>query len=351
MLLEVNITKQLPDFSSTVKFNMVVEKCGIFGSSGSGKSTLMNMLAGLIEPDTGFIRLGGITLFDRKKKINLPPDKRKIGVVFQQGHLFPHMNVQKNLFYGLKRRTPEERKIDPDQLIDVLELQRLLKRNVTRLSGGEKQRVAIGRTILACPDLILMDEPLTGLDRRLKFQIIPHLQRVFGEFSIPLLFISHSLEEMRLMTRDVLIMDHGRVEATRSSEELARTGSSNGSGGYANLLQLSSPKDLGDLIRFRWNRVDLMLVKTHQNKAGLFSLNGRDILLFKKHPEAASARNMLPCTVKSTYQTDWLVGVELDCQGSTLIAEIVPQSVNELDVRPGRELVAVIKASAFQRLF
>ncbi len=351
MELKVNVEKQFAAFKCAVHFSLRNEKCGVFGPSGSGKSTLMNMLSGLIVPDKGFICLNGKTLFDSEAKINLPPDKRRIGVVFQHALLFPHMNVEKNLFYGMNRTNAQERHIDPDQLISILQLEPLLNRNVTKLSGGEKQRVALGRTILACPDLILLDEPLTGLDGQLKFQIIPHLRRVFSEFSIPMLFISHSLQEMRLMTEDVLVMHKGRIANQLATEQLARTTLGSGIRGYTNLLDLDSPEDLGDLFSYRWGKVKLMLVKTNKKQGGQFSLGARDILLFKKHPEAASARNMLVCTVRKTYQTDWLVGVELDCQGNTLIAEIVPQSVEEMNIRPGTEIVAIIKASAFQRLY
>lgn len=351
MQLEVNVEKTFKDFTCAIHFSLNNGKCGVFGPSGSGKSTLMNMLAGLVTPDTGRIVLDGTTLFDSEKRINLSPDKRRVGVVFQHAHLFPHMSVKNNLFYGNKRSEDKERSIDPSQLISVLQLDSLMDRNVTQLSGGEKQRVALGRTILANPNLILLDEPLTGLDGQLKFQIIPHLQRVFSEFSIPMLFISHSLQEMRMMTDNVLVMGKGKINDQLSTEDLARTTLGTGGRGYTNLLNLDAPKDLGDLFSYGWGRVPLMLVKTHHATGGQFSLGGRDILLFKKHPEATSARNMLSCTVCSTYQTDWLVGVELDCQGNRLIAEIVPQSVKEMNLRPGTEVIAVIKASAFQRLY
>ncbi len=351
MQLDVEIEKKFTGFTCRVAFTFFEDKCGVFGPSGSGKSTVMNILAGLLEPDRGRIVLNGKTLFDSTKKINLPPEKRKIGVVFQQAHLFPHMNVLKNLYYGAKRRPVGERKIDPDQLISVLQLEHLLKRSVTLLSGGEKQRVALGRAILACPDLILMDEPLTGLDGHLKYQIIPHLKQVFSEFNIPMLFISHDLQEMRMMTDKVMVMLNGTVQEQVLTEELARSSLGTGGRGYTNLLELSAPTDLGDLFSYKWGSVDLAIVKSHTAAGGQFSINGRDILLFKKHPEATSARNMLTCTVKKTYQTDWLVGVELDCQGNTLIAEIVPQSVQELGIKPGTKVVAVMKASAFQRLY
>ncbi len=351
MFLEVDVKKSFSEFQCRVQFSLDSKKCGVFGPSGSGKSTLMYMLAGLLQPDEGRITLNGLTLFDHKARINLPPEKRRVGVVFQHSHLFPHMSVKKNLFYGLNRIPVKERTIDPDQLLKVLQIDQLLDRHVTKLSGGERQRVALGRTILACPHLILLDEPLSGLDGTLKYQIIPYLQRVFAEFSIPMLFISHSLHEMRMMTEEVIIMKQGRVDQQLSTEELARTSLGSGGRGYTNLLQLESPKDLGKLMSYSWGGITLMLVKTENRGAGQFALNSRDILMFKKHPEATSARNMLPCIVRKTYEIDWLVGVELDCGGNTLIAEIVPQSMEEMDIRLGRELIAVFKASAFQRLY
>ena len=351
MLLEMNVEKSFADFSGRMNFTLECDRCGVFGPSGNGKSTLLHMLAGLLQPDRGFIRLNGTSLYDHQKKINLPPEARRIGVVFQHAHLFPHMNVKKNLFYGMKRIPRQERTIDPEQLIQILQLEQLLDRRISKLSGGERQRVALGRTILACPQLILLDEPLTGLDHSLKYKIIPQLRQVFEEFSIPMLFISHSLQEMRMMTEEVLVLKNGQVEKHLLTEDLARTSLGSGGRGYTNLLTLDSPEDLGKLLCYQWGGVPLMLLKSKDIAPGQFALNSRDIVLFKKHPEAASARNMLSCVVRKTYETDWLSGVELDCQGNTLIAEIVPQALTELNIRPASEIVAVFKASAIERLW
>ncbi len=351
MDLYVDVRKSFGDFTCRATFSLTSYRCGVFGPSGSGKSTLMNMIAGLLSPDDGSIHLNGTSLFKSGEGLNLPPEKRRIGIVFQHAHLFPHMNVRKNLFYGHKRTPADERHIDPDQLIAMLQLDQLLDRTISKLSGGERQRVALGRTILACPRLILLDEPLTGLDETLKYQIIPYLQKVFSQFSIPLLFISHSLGEMRLMTEQVVVMKDGIAQQPMATEDLARESLGHGGKGYMNLFTLESAEDAGGLLSYRWGEVELILVKTSHPASGRFALNSRDILLFKKHPEATSARNMLPCIVRRTYETDWLVGVELDCGGQTLIAEVVPPSVEELDIRPGSRIIAVFKASAFIRLY
>ena len=348
MELKVDIKKSFPGVQLRFCFSLEKARCGILGPSGSGKSTLMNMIAGLITPDRGKIELDGVTLFNAQKKINLPPEKREVGVVFQHGHLFPHMDVERNLFYGRKRQKNKSHRINAEQLIEVLQLVPLLKRDVNRLSGGEKQRVALGRTILAEPRLILLDEPLSGLDEELKHQIIPYLHDVFTRFSIPMLFISHSLEEMRLLTDNLLVLGEGKIEKQLKTEELARKRSS--TTGYNNLLQLGEAIDLGDLLLFPWGESTLQILKSESPAPGTFLLNARDILLFKSHPQATSARNMLKCNVVDTIRTEWLTRVVLESGEETLISEIVPQSVSELGIIPGAEIIAVFKASALQRL-
>ncbi|MGV1098050.1 molybdenum ABC transporter ATP-binding protein [Thiovibrio sp. JS02] len=351
MNLEVNVRKAYGRFSLEADFVLAQKRCGIFGPSGSGKSTLMHLLAGLLTPDSGRISLDGATLFDSAEGINVAPEERRIGVVFQHSHLFPHMNVRRNLFYGWQRTPAAERRIGSEALIRVLNLAPLLERGVGCLSGGERQRVALGRTVLACPRLILMDEPLTGLDRELKHQIIPYLKQVFAEFEIPLLFISHSLEEMRLMTGEVLIFEEGRPRQRLSAEELARRSMITGSRGYKNLLTLHSPEAQGDLWRYRWGENTLVLTEPGVAGENLFELAAKDITLFKRHPEATSARNLLSCRVVGIFGVGNRVGVELDCRGGRLVCQIVPEAERELGVCEGAEVIAVVKASSFRRLY
>ncbi|MEN8258443.1 MAG: molybdenum ABC transporter ATP-binding protein [Thermodesulfobacteriota bacterium] len=351
MHFEVDVEKNIGDFSLQVAFSLAGEKCGIFGPSGSGKSTLMHILAGLLRPDKGRIILDDFTLFDSEKKINLSPQERRIGVVFQHSHLFPHMNVHRNLMYGWQRTPAAQRRITPEAIIKALNLEHLLDRGVNRLSGGERQRVALGRTVLAYPRLILMDEPLTGLDQELKFQIIPYLRKVLEQFKVPLLFISHSLEEIRLMTDEVLVFDNGRLDQRMAVEDLARRHLVSGSRGYANLLNLSSPSPHGDLWSYRWGSSELILAEPGDKGDNLFELGAKDVTLFKKHPEATSARNLLPCLILDVFGDGNRMGVELAINGGSIVSQIVPESVRELDIKKGAEVVAVIKASAFRRLY
>ena len=350
MQLDIDVQKKQGDFVFKAQFCLNGNRIGLFGPSGSGKSTLMHLLAGLRQPDIGSIRLDEVILFDSKKKINLPPEKRRVGVVFQHSHLFPHMSVRRNLFYGWKRIPPQERQVDSDAIIEVLNLGHLLDRGVNLLSGGERQRVALGRTILSCPRLILMDEPLTGLDEELKFQIIPYLTKVFSQFNIPLLFISHSLVEMRLMTEQVLLVEDGLAKRSMTTEELAQSIWGTPRQGYANLIKLGRPEPHGDLWAYNWGNQHLILTEFGENEENVFELDAREILLFKRHPEATSARNLLPCTVRKIFIVGNRVRLELGCGSEQLIVQIVPDSVRELGLEVGKEVVAVIKASAFRRL-
>ena len=209
MRLTVSVQKKLGQFQFAADFDLAGHRVGLFGPSGSGKSTLMHLLAGLLRPDCGSIRLDDTVLFDSARGIDLAPEQRRVGVVFQHSLLFPHLSVRRNLLYGWRRTAEAEQRIDPETIIEVLHLGHLLDRGVNLLSGGERQRVALGRTILACPRLILLDEPLSGLDEELKLQIMPYLNTVVSRFAMPLVFISHSLLEMRLMTEQVLVVAEG----------------------------------------------------------------------------------------------------------------------------------------------
>jgi molybdate transport system ATP-binding protein len=352
MKLEVSLQKSYGEFAFAADFAVCGQRIGVFGPSGSGKSTLVGMLAGLTHPDRGSIRLDGEALYDARRGINLPPERRRVGVVFQHAHLFPHLTVRKNLLYGYKRISAAERRIDPAALCEILDLGQLLERDVTTLSGGERQRVALGRAVLACPRLLLMDEPLTGLDEGRKLRIIPYLTRVGAEFAIPMLFISHALLEMRLMTETVLEFAQGRLVGETTPEELARRRLGTSRVGYINLLPLVGAGPCEDLWNFRWGQTPLVLTEPgEEGRESLFELSSKDVTLFKRHPEASSARNMLEGRVRELFQVGNRVGVELDCGGRTLVAQVVGDAARELDLRVGSQVVAVIKASAFRRLY
>ena len=351
MRLDVELKKSFKDFTLDVEFSLSSPRMGVFGPSGSGKSTIMNLLSGLELPDSGYIRLGTTVLFDSKEKINLKPDQRNVGVVFQHAHLFPHMSVKRNIFYGFKRVKPENRKIDPAGLFEVLGVTQLLSRDVSTLSGGERQRIALARTVLSNPRLILMDEPLSALDEGHKFQIIPYLKNVFNNYGIPMIFISHSVLEMRMMTDEVLVIERGQIQQHGSAEELVKKSWNRGLESYINLLNLGCTSSYKGLFRCEWGDTNIILTEPAEGGDNLFELDSRDILLFKRHPEATSARNLLECTVTDIYSSGNRVRVELACGTEHLIAQIVPESVHELGIKEGTMVVAAIKASAFKKIF
>ncbi len=351
MKLEVALEKRLGDFRFSAGFAVEGRRIGVYGKSGSGKSTLMGMLAGLVRPDAGLIRLDGEILYDGARKVLISPERRRIAVVFQHAHLFPHLNVRRNLLYGYKRISRRERRIAPEALDEVLGLAPLLERDVATLSGGERRRVALGRAVLACPRLILMDEPLTGLDDGSKYRIIPDLAAVFAEFGIPLVFISHSLNEMRLMTDDVLHFDNGRLISQYPAEELARSLMGSRQTGYINLLTLEHPRPADDLWAYDWGGQRLILTERASRDSALFQLSSKDVTLFKGRPQASSARNLLKCRIAGIFESGNRIGVELDCDGRPLVSQLVREAAKELEIKEGAEIYAIVKASAFRPLF
>ena len=350
MNLTVSVTKSFGSFRLDADFASEGDRLGVFGESGSGKSTLANLLAGTMTPDEGSIYLDGECLFSSTAAIAVPPERRRIAMVFQDPCLFPHMNVTGNLLFGYRRCVPTNRRIDLEHLAGVLKLEGLLERGVNNLSGGEMQRVALGRAILSNPRLLLMDEPLSALDDDLKYRIIPYLKSVSEEFDIPFLFISHSMVEMRLMTDRVIVFQKGTIIDRTTADQLARQRMHTSHVGYINLLKPGPPRPAGELYAYPWGTGDLLVTFRVKHPDSLLELSSKDMILFKKHPEAISARNLLKCRVAGLFEAGNRTGVELDCGGERLIAEVARQALQELEIREGGEIFAAIKASAFREL-
>jgi molybdate transport system ATP-binding protein len=348
--IKIAVTKNFGAFRVTADFTVSGNRVGIYGPSGSGKSSLVNMLAGVLVPDEGFISLDGDCLYASDLRICLPPEQRRIAVVFQRPHLFPHMSVRGNLLYGYKRCPAKERRVELDPLVAVLKLDGLLDRGVNNLSGGEQQRVAIGRALLSNPRLLLLDEPLSAIDERLKHQVIPYLKAACDTFDIPFMFISHSLLEMRLMTEQLLLFEQGKMVEQTTAEELARHRMDESQVGYINLLSLDNPVRSGGLNIYSWGGNELVLTAGGGTEQSLFELSSKDIILCKKHPEAISARNLLKCKVTGAFAAGAKTGVELQCGNERLVAEVVTQAAEELGICKGSEVYAVIKASAFREM-
>jgi len=219
-MLSVDIEKQLGEFSLALKFEAKGGATALFGPSGAGKTSAVNMIAGLVAPDRGRITLDETTLFDSVARINMPAHRRRIGYVFQEGRLFPHLTVVQNLDYG---RWMSGISADPDErerIVALLEIGALLKRRPGHLSGGERQRVAFGRALLMKPRLLLLDEPLASLDRARKLEILPYLARLRDEANVPMIYVSHQAGEIQKLCSQVVRIEDGRVQASGGLELL-----------------------------------------------------------------------------------------------------------------------------------
>ena len=208
------------DFRLQINAKLESPITGILGASGSGKSTFLSTIAGLLKPQQGCIKLNEQPLFDTKNNIWIPPHKRRIGLVFQDGQLLPHLSVRNNLLYGFRNIEERERQFSLEDIVSLLEIKPLLERKATDLSGGEKQRVALGRAILYSPRLLLLDEPLSSLDERLKNHILPFFLRIQSECKIPMIYVTHSPRELDFLTDQQWIMDAGKLHQTASPREL-----------------------------------------------------------------------------------------------------------------------------------
>ena len=220
-MLEVDVEKQLGRFSIAVRFEATQRATALFGPSGAGKTSVISMIAGLIAPDRGRILCNGRLLFDSQAKVNVPPYRRRIGYVFQDGRLFPHLSVTRNLDYGRRMYGLARDHGEWDRIVAMLELRYLLDRRPGTLSGGERQRVALGRALLMRPQLLLLDEPLASLDTARKAEIMPYLERLRDEAGVPMLYVSHHAGELRRIAATVVRIDLGRVVAVGGPELLS----------------------------------------------------------------------------------------------------------------------------------
>ena len=221
-MIAVDIEQTLGTFRLSVAFRVDVPVIGLFGRSGSGKTSVINAIAGIATPARGAIHIDGTCLFDSARGIDVAPESRRIGYVFQESLLFPHLDVRANLLYGHRLRPAAEHFIDVDKVVALLGLGALLDRRTRALSGGEKQRVAIGRALLAQPRIMLLDEPLASLDAPRKREILDYIRRLRDELSIPIVYVSHSLDEIARLTDTAVILAEGTCLGVGPVREMAR---------------------------------------------------------------------------------------------------------------------------------
>lgn len=328
----------------------------LYGHSGSGKTTCLRCIAGLEKAEQGFIQVNDEVWQDSEKKIFVPPHKRALGYVFQEASLFPHLSVLANLEFGFKRIPRQQRRVDMAHATELLGIGHLLDRHPQNLSGGERQRIGIARALLTSPKLLLMDEPLAALDSQRKNEILPYLQRLHDELDIPVLYVSHSQDEVARLADHLVLLSNGKALASGPiGETLARLD-----------LPLALGDDAGVVIEGRVSAHDadyqlltLQLPDTTLNIRVAHSpmavgqtlrckVQARDVSLSLQSVEQSSILNRLPVTVISEMGADNAahVLIRLDASGTPLLARITRYSRDQLGVHPGQQLWAQIKAVA-----
>jgi molybdate transport system ATP-binding protein len=356
-MVEVDIAVRRGTFAVEAAFASDASIVALFGKSGAGKSTIVNAIAGIARPSRGRIVVGDRVLFDSSRAIDVPPERRRVGYVFQDALLFPHLSVRANLAYGETLTPATERFVDRDRVLDLLGLRPLLDRGTRDLSGGEKQRVAIGRALLSSPRVLLMDEPLASLDAARKAEILQYVELLRDELRLPIVYVSHAIEEVtRLADHLVLVADGRTVAEGPTAGILARP----------ELRTLTGRYEAGAVVETRVARHDesygltvlafadgelvLPNVDALIGEPVRARIRARDVSIALERPRGLSVQNVLEATiVELTEEFGAIVDVELRVGATPLIARITRKAAVELSLAPGKRVYALVKAVSIDR--
>jgi molybdate transport system ATP-binding protein len=356
-VLEVDIEHRLGAFELDVHFRSGRGLTALFGRSGAGKTSIVNAIAGLIRPKRGRIAVDGVVLLDTEHGICAPTHRRRVGYVFQEGRLFPHLTVRQNLLFGRWFASSSRASTHLDDVVELLGIEPLLDRRPGRLSGGEKQRVAIGRALLAQPRLLLMDEPLASLDARRKDEILPYLERLRDQASVPIVYVSHSIAEVTRLATTVVLISDGRVRAVGPVQEIM---------GRADLYPLVGRFEAGAVLAARiaghdprWRLTELsgsfgkLVIPRLDAPVGTalrLRIRARDVILAVLPPTGISALNVLSGRVEELVPIEeGALEVQLRVGNERLLARVTRRSGEALGLAPGREVFAVLKTVAIDR--
>ncbi len=355
-MLAFHFEKRYPGFHLSLQAELPAGFTALFGPSGSGKTTTLNLIAGLIRPDRGEVRLDGRVLFSSQKGVDVPPRLRRLGYVFQESRLFPHLTVEGNLRFGLRRTPESQRRFTFDEIVAACGVAGMLHRYPADLSGGERQRVALGRTLLSGPAYLLADEPLAALDLPARHGFLQFLKEIHERFSLPILYVSHDLGSVLNVADRVLVLEKGKsvaagapyqvVERLKSAPLVATEG-------VSNIFRVTVEKNLVSegitLVKAGSTQLTLPLLSEPEGSEFRLDIPADEILVATERPRGVSARNVLAGEVESLHRLGDRVLVRVDA-GEKFTVEIVPQTVAALELAPGRTVFLIIKASSFRRL-
>jgi molybdate transport system ATP-binding protein len=347
--LEVSAKKTLGDFSLDVSFHAPSGITMLFGASGSGKSTILNCVSGLLTPDQGHIEVDGEPLFDSPTPIDLPVTARHVGYVFQDLALFPHLNVEANIGFGV-RENGDRKTVRVQQIIKAFHLEHARGRKPNALSGGEQQRVALARALVTNPNVLLLDEPLSALDPSTKSLIIEDLRRYIAERPIPVLYVTHSRDEVFALGERVIALQSGRIVGHGSPREVLSGHRHEAIAdwiGTENIFDgtITALHECYGTMTFRTGNTDLEipLVRLSVGSPARVGLSANDVLLAAEEPRGLSARNIIPGKIVGMRQHDAIVTVEVDCHGTKIEAHLTPGSVQSLGLQISALVWVVVK--------
>jgi molybdate transport system ATP-binding protein len=352
-VLKVRVAKQRDGFALDAQFDARTPGVvALFGRSGCGKTTAINIISGLLAADCAYVELDGHVLTDTAAGISVPPEQRRIGYVFQDDRLFPHMSVLRNLQYGLKRTRAPRLSITFDQIIALLGLEHLLQRQPYQLSGGERQRASLGRALLSQPALLLLDEPLAALDAARREEVLPYLERLRDNLSIPMVYVSHQFDEVLQLATQVVLMDAGHVVAQGPLSEVSLV---------PELRAIVGPDSVGAVVDGIVTGVDASCGMA-ELRVGSGSLNvsvpsvsigervrvqllARDIILATEEPRGLSVRNQLRGTITGIVDDeDDARLITVNVGGATVLSRVTRSAVEALGLRNGSSIWVLVKA-------
>ena len=348
-MIDVEIHQRLGDFQLDVEFSGGDGVTALFGPSGSGKSSVIKIVAGLTRLRSGKIIVDGAVLADGERR-HVPPHRRRIGVVFQEARLFPHLSVRHNLRYGRLFTPGDQRRIAEGPVIETLGIGHLLDRHPATLSGGEQQRVALGRALLASPRLLLMDEPLASLDAPRRLEILPLIEALRDEFGIPIVYVSHAVEEVARLAGKVVVLEAGKVVREGSPADVFRLAADRFEIMSVIEGRLGPPNDTFQLtpVDTPAGTVWLNGLVRPQERTVRVLVHATDVALATHRPEGVTIRTVLAGTVADVPDVSGpSVTVDVALHGgSRLAASVTRAAVAELDLKPGRPVFALVKSVA-----